>query len=75
MKATFTFLDELNDFLPHYRKNKPFSLEFEPHQTLKHLIELIGVPHTEFGRVLVNGQEVGSASRLQDGDQVTVYPV
>jgi uncharacterized protein len=74
MKATFTFIDELNDFLPHYRKNTPFSLEFEPHQSLKHLIESIGVPHTEFERVLVNGQLVESNNRLQDGDQVTVYP-
>jgi uncharacterized protein with PIN domain len=74
MKATFTFCDELNDFLPHYRKNTAFSLEFEGHQTLKHLIESIGVPHTEFGHVLVNGQEMDSANRLQDGDRVTVYP-
>jgi uncharacterized protein with PIN domain len=74
MRATFTFLDELNDFLPHYRKNIELSLEFEPHQSLKHLIESIGVPHTEFGRVMVNGHEMDPASRLRDGDQVTVYP-
>ena len=74
MNATFTFIDELNDFLPHYRKNTPFSLGFEPHQSLKHLIESIGVPHTEFGRVLVNGQAVDGSNRMGDGDLVTVYP-
>lgn len=74
MKATFTFIDELNDFLPHHRKNTSFNLDFEPHQTLKHLIESLGVPHTEFGRVVVNGQEIESSNRLQDGVQVTVYP-
>ena len=74
MKATFTFIDELNDFLPHYRKNTPFILEFAPHQSLKHLIESLGVPHTEFGQVLVNGQAVDASNRLQDGDQVMVYP-
>jgi uncharacterized protein with PIN domain len=74
MKATFTFIDELNDFLPHYRKNTPFTLEFEPHQSLKHLIESLGVPHTEFGRVLVNEQAVDASNRLRDGDQVIVYP-
>ena len=73
-KAHFTFFAELNDFLPHYRKNTTFSLEFEPHQTLKHLVESLGVPHTEFGRVVVNGQLTDSSSRLQDGDLVTVYP-
>ena len=74
MKAGFTFIDELNDFLPHYRKNTPFILEFEPHQSLKHLIESLGVPHTEFERVLVNGQVTDSTKRLRDGDHVAVYP-
>jgi hypothetical protein len=74
MQATFTFINELNDFLPHYRKNIAFSLDFEGHQSLKHLIESLGVPHTELERVLVNGQVTESSSRLQDGDQVTVYP-
>ena len=73
-KAYFTFIAELNDFLPHYRKNTTFSLDFEDHQTLKHLIESIGVPHTEFGRVLVNGQLTESCSHLREGDQVMVYP-
>ena len=58
MKATFTFVGGLNDFLSHHHKDTTFSLEFAAHQTLKHLIESIGVPHTEFGRVQVNGQAV-----------------
>jgi uncharacterized protein with PIN domain len=74
MKATFTYLAELNDFLPQYRKNAPFSLEFEPHQSLKHLIESSGIPHTEFGQVMVNGQAVDSSKRLHEGAQVMVYP-
>ena len=74
MKATFTFIDELNNFLPHFRRNTPFMLEFEPHQSLKHLIESLGVPHTEFGQVLVSGQVLDAASRLRDDDLVTVYP-
>jgi uncharacterized protein with PIN domain len=74
MKATFTYLAELNDFLPTYRKNLKFSLEFEPHQSLKHLIESTGVPHTEFGQVMVDGQPADSSNRLHEGNQVTVYP-
>jgi uncharacterized protein with PIN domain len=73
-KAYFTFIAELNDFLPHYRKNTTFSLEFEDHQTLKHLIESLGIPHTEFGRVLVNGQLSESSCHLREGDQVMIYP-
>jgi uncharacterized protein with PIN domain len=63
----------LNDFLPH-SKNKTFDLEFAPHQTLKHLIESLGVPHTEFGRLLVNGNPGDRSNRLAEGDQVVIYP-
>ena len=74
MEATFTFIGELNYFLLHQRKNTTFSLVFEDHQTLKHLIESVGVPHTEFGRVLVNGQPADSSDQLREGDQVSIYP-
>jgi uncharacterized protein with PIN domain len=74
LKTTFTFIDELNDFLPRFRKDTSFDLQFEGHQSLKHLVESLGVPHTEYGRLLVNGQEVDSSSPLREGDQVTIYP-
>ncbi len=74
MRATFVFIAELNDFLPHFRRNSWITLEFEPHQTVKHLIESLGVPHTEVGVVLANGVPVGSSSHLADGEAVTVYP-
>jgi uncharacterized protein with PIN domain len=73
MIATFTFTGELNDFLPRYRKNVTFSLEFASHQSLKHLIEALGVPHTEFGLVWVNERPMDPSSLLQDGDRVTVH--
>jgi uncharacterized protein with PIN domain len=74
MQANFTFINELNDFLPHSLENTSFSFEFAPHQSLKHLIESLGVPHTDFGRVLVNGVAADSGRRLSEGDQVVVYP-
>ena len=74
MYATFTFSGELNDFLPNYRKNKTFNLEFAPHQSLKHLIESLGVPHTEIGTVLVNGQAADASKRLRKGDQIVIHP-
>jgi uncharacterized protein with PIN domain len=75
MKATFTFIGGLNDFLPHAYRNTSFVLEFAPHQSLKHLIESLGIPHTDFGRVLVNERETDPNHRLQQADLVTVYPV
>src|SRR5512136_148381 len=74
MQATFTFIGELNDFLPQHLKSTAFSLEFAPHQSLKHLIESLGVAHTEFGQLLVNGQVADSSNRLVEGAQVTVFP-
>jgi hypothetical protein len=74
MKATFSFVGELNDFLSHQYRNVIFALEFAPHQSLKHLIESLGVPHTEFDRVMVNGLEGNPANRLQEGDDVKVFP-
>ena len=74
MEATFTFIEELNDFLPYPCRYTTFTLQFEPHQSIKHLIESLGVPHTEIGQVQVNGQTWDINLRLQEGDQVTIFP-
>jgi uncharacterized protein with PIN domain len=74
MRANFTFIGILNDFLPHASRDTSFDLEFAPHQSLKHLIESLGIPHTDFGRVLVNGIESDADQRLNQNDQVMVFP-
>jgi uncharacterized protein with PIN domain len=74
MRATFTFIAELNDFLPHHLQGTSFTLEFAPHQSLKHLVEALGVPHTDFGKVWVNDEETSPGTRLREGDRITVYP-
>jgi uncharacterized protein with PIN domain len=72
--AHFLFYGALNDFLPHRLKAAPIPCTFSPHQTIKHLIEALGVPHLEVRQVLVNGQSVSTSLRLQNGCQVAVYP-
>ncbi len=42
---------------------------------MRHLIETLGVPHTEVEVILVNGVSVGLEHPLQNGDRVSVYPV
>lgn len=74
MKANFTFIGELNDFLPRQLRGGAFDLEFAPHQSIKHLVESLGVPHTDFEKVLLNDQETDPGGRLSEGDQVTIYP-
>jgi uncharacterized protein with PIN domain len=75
VRARFRFYAELNDFLPPGRRMVMFDYPFEGRQTVKHLIESLGVPHTEVDLVLVNGQSVNFAELIADGDLVSVYPV
>ena len=41
--------------------------------TILDLIESCGIPHTEVGRIEVNGAEVAATYRYRDGDRVNVY--
>ena len=73
-KAIFRFYEELNDFLPKYRKKTDFRADFAGKRSMKDMIEAMGVPHTEIDLILVNGISVDFAYILQDGDRVSVYP-
>ena len=72
--AVFRFYEELNDFLPLARRKREFSALCARAATVKHMIEALGVPHTEVEVVLVNGESVGFERVLRDGDRVAVYP-
>ena len=74
-KATFRFYAELNDFLPLVRRQVDFEHTFGGHETVKHLIESLGVPHTEVDLLLINGESVGFENPVEEGDQISVYPV
>ena len=39
------------------------------------IIESLGVPHTEIDLILANGQPGGFSYLLQDGDNISVYPI
>jgi uncharacterized protein with PIN domain len=72
--ATFRFYEELNDFLPPARRMQEFTVPCARAATTKHMIEALGVPHTEVELILVNGESVDFNRLLQDGDRVAVYP-
>lgn len=74
-QAFFRFYAELNDFLPSARRGTSFSVRFNSPVTVKHLIESLGVPHTEVDLILVNSQPAGFETRIAEGDQISVYPV
>jgi uncharacterized protein len=72
--ATFRFYEELNDFLAPERRGHEFICGCARAATTKHMIEALGVPHTEVELVLVNGESVGFGLLLRDGDRVAVFP-
>jgi uncharacterized protein with PIN domain len=73
--AVFRFYAELNDFLVRDQRYETIEVHFHYHETVKHLIESLNVPHTEVDVILVNGCPVDFAARLEAGDQVEIYPV
>lgn len=75
VNAVFRFYEELNDFLPAAKRGRAFEASCAERSTTKHMIEALGVPHTEVELILVNGESVGFDRLLCDGDRVAVYPM
>jgi len=73
--AFFLFHAELNDFLPKQARWNLLEVGFKGHETTKHLLESLGVPHTEVDIILINGTSVDFTTRLKDGDRVDIYPI
>jgi len=72
--ATFQFHNELNDFLPRQRRQVEFSVSCARKATTKHMIEALGVPHTEVELITVHGEAAGLDRLLSERDRVAVYP-
>lgn len=68
------FFAELNDFLPADRKEILFRCSFKGNPSIKHLIESLGIPHTEVGLIRINNKSVDFSYLLKSGDQIMVYP-
>src|SRR5690606_9138411 len=72
--ASFRVYAQLNDFLATPRRNRTFASVCARAATTKHMIEALGVPHTEVELILVNGEPAGFERLIRDGDRVAVYP-
>ncbi|MBV8347671.1 MAG: Mut7-C ubiquitin/RNAse domain-containing protein [Mycolicibacterium sp.] len=66
---------ELNDFLSPQSRGLTVRRPFRSHQTVKDVLEAMGIPHTEIDLILVNGNAVEFAHRPTAGDRIAVYPV
>lgn len=74
MTATFRFHGELADFLPRERRAARFAYQCARAATLKNAIEALGVPHTEVGRLVLNGEPVTLQRVVREGDAIEVFP-
>jgi uncharacterized protein with PIN domain len=73
-EVIFRFYEELNDFLPAQRRKRDFQVDFKGRESVKDMIEALGVPHTEVDLILVNGKSVDFRCIIQDKDRISVYP-
>ena len=71
----FRFYAELNDLLPAERRQVSFAQPFKGRVTVKHLVESLGVPHSEVDLIVVDGRSVDFNYIVADGDRISVYPV
>lgn len=72
--ATFRFYAELNAFIERRRRGAEFSVRCAQGATAKHMVEALGVPHTEVALLLVNGEPSPLGRLLAEGDRISAYP-
>ncbi len=65
----------LDEFLPLNKRGRKVHLIFEDHQTIKHLVEALGIPHVEIGEMQVGDVLVGTEYRPRNADQIEIRPV
>jgi uncharacterized protein with PIN domain len=73
--VTVRFYEELNFFLKAEQRKRPFEVPFRPGDTVKVLIESLGVPHTEVDLILADGVSVSFEHSLHSGERISVFPV
>ncbi|MBV2364048.1 Mut7-C RNAse domain-containing protein [Streptomonospora nanhaiensis] len=69
------FAADLRFFLPHAHRHGEVRAPHDPTATLGHLVQALGVPLTEVGRLSVGGRAVPDSHRPAPGDTVEVAGV
>lgn len=72
--ARFAFHGELSAFLAPERREHAFDYACARAATVKQAVESLGVPHTEVGRLLVNGEPATLARTVREGDAIEAFP-
>ena len=69
------FYAELNDHLAPDEKFRTIEKIIHAPRTVKDVIESFGVPHGEVDLITANGEPVGFAYLVSNGDRISVYPM
>ncbi|MFW6324767.1 MAG: Mut7-C RNAse domain-containing protein [Desulfovibrionales bacterium] len=72
--AEFRFHGEVKDFLSSGNKTGHLLYPLQRRASIKDVIESLGPPHTEIGRIIVNGQEKDFTHIVQPEDKIDVFP-
>jgi uncharacterized protein len=72
--ARFHVRGPLESFLPRERRGHAFEYPCARAATLKNAIEALGIPHTEIGRLTVNGVPATPDRIVREADQIEILP-
>ena len=73
--ARFEFAPGLQALLRRDLRGRPVEMRFQGAQSVKHLIESLGIPHTEIGPLRAGEENIGTEYIVQDGDRIEVREV
>lgn len=66
--------DELNDFITPKKANETSRVVNCKRRSIKDLIESLGIPHTEVGKIVANGFSVKSSQVIQGESKIEIFP-
>ncbi|ADN03059.1 hypothetical protein STHERM_c21280 [Spirochaeta thermophila DSM 6192] len=66
---------ELNDFLPPHLRQKDIPYTASEGESVKHILEVLGIPHVEVDLVLLDGEPVDFSAVPRSGQRLAVFPV
>lgn len=69
-----TLNNELNDFLPPRKLGEQLTCTIKSQPSVKHIVESVGIPHTEIGELTLDGNSIDFNYLVQPGDLIIVYP-
>lgn len=71
--VTFHFHGAVQHLLPARKRKTSLVCAFEGKPSVKHLIESLGIPHTQLDHITANKQPVDLSYLVQDGDHIEVF--